>query len=101
MPADTPVRLHPEADAELHIIADWYEEHVQGGDDFLAAVIDAIDGIAAAPWRWPVVQGIVPSTRRRLLPRYPYSLFYRIDDEGVLIVAIAHERREQHYWRSR
>jgi hypothetical protein len=32
---------------------------------------------------------------------YPYSVFYRIDDEGVLIVALAHQSREYLYWLGR
>jgi plasmid stabilization system protein ParE len=99
--AETPLRFHPEADEEMHATADWYDEHLQGGGDFLEAVGETIEGIAAAPWRWPLVRGIQPPTRRRLVTRYPYSVFYRIDDEGVLIVAIAHQRREHAYWITR
>ena len=101
MAAETPIRIHPEADEELHVIADWYDEHGQGGELFLAAVSEIVDDIAAAPWRWPVVQGIAPPTRRRLLSRFPYSVYYRIDDQGVLVVAIAHQRREHLYWLGR
>jgi plasmid stabilization system protein ParE len=101
VPAETPVRFHPEADEEVLVIADWYDEHGQGGDLFLAALGETLDGIAAAPWRWPIVQGITPPARRRLMARFPYSVYYRIDDEGVLIVAIAHQRREHLYWLGR
>jgi toxin ParE1/3/4 len=101
VPADTPIRYHPEADDEMHVTADWYDEHTGGGDDFLAAVERAVEGIAAAPWRWPVVNGVKPSTRRRLMSDYQYSIFYRIDDQGILIVAIAHQSREHLYWAGR
>lgn len=85
----------------MHVTADWYDEHTDGGDDFLSAVERTMEGIAAAPWRWPVVNGVTPPTRRRLMSAYQYSIFYRIDGEGVLIVAIAHQSREQIYWRGR
>jgi hypothetical protein len=51
VPAETPVRFHPEAEEEVHVIADWYDEHGQGGESFLAALGETVEGIAAAPWR--------------------------------------------------
>ena len=76
MPAETPIRYHPEADDEMHVTADWYDERTGGGDDFLAAVERTVEGIAAAPWHWPVVNGgVKPSTRRRLMSGYQYSIF--------------------------
>ena len=101
MPAETPLRFHPEAEEEMNVTADWYDEHADGGSDFLGAVDETVEDIGMAPWRWPVVKGVSPSTRRRLMKRYPYSVFYRIDDEGVLIVSIAHQSREPLYWLGR
>jgi plasmid stabilization system protein ParE len=85
----------------MNVTADWYDEHADGGSDFLGAVEEAVEDIAVAPWRWPVVNGVSPSTRRRLMKRYPYSVFYRVDDQGVLIVSIAHQSREPLYWLGR
>ena len=102
MPAETPVRFHPDAEDEVHVTADWYDEHTARGDDFLAAIDDTVEDIANAPWRWPLVAGVSPPTRRRLMKRnYQYSVFYRIDDEGVLIVSVAHQSREHLYWLGR
>jgi len=80
---------------------DLLTEHTDGGSDFLGALDESVEDIALAPWRWPVVQGISPSTRRRLMNRYPYSVFYRVDDQGVLIISIAHQSREPIYWLGR
>lgn len=82
----------------MNVTADWYDEHTDGGIDFLGALSETVEDIAGAPWRWPLVKGITPPTRRRLMKRYPYSVFYRIDDQGVLIVSIAHQSREDLYW---
>jgi toxin ParE1/3/4 len=101
VPAETPVRFHPAAEEEMFATADWYDERTGGGDDFLDAVENTIDGIAAAPWRWPVAKSVKPATRRRVMSGYQYSIFYRIDDEGVLIVAIAHQSRRPRYWKGR
>lgn len=101
MPPETPLRFHPEAEEEMNVTADWYDEHGDGGSDFLSAVDETIEDIASGPLRWPVVRGLSPSTRRRLMKRYYYSVFYRVDDKGILIVSIAHQSREPLYWLGR
>ncbi|HEY7767284.1 type II toxin-antitoxin system RelE/ParE family toxin [Longimicrobium sp.] len=37
-------------------------------------------------------------TRRKLLARFPYALIYLIDGSDVVVVALAHQRREPFYW---
>lgn len=37
-------------------------------------------------------------TRRKLLTRFPYTLIYLIDRSDVVVVALAHQRREPFYW---
>jgi len=32
------------------------------------------------------------------LPRFPYIVFYVVDDEEVEVVAVAHGRRRPGYW---
>jgi toxin ParE1/3/4 len=44
---------------------------------------------------------MIKDARRSLLPRFPYSLCYVISDEIVIILAVAHHRREPDYWHSR
>ena len=40
---------------------------------------------------------------RRIFPlhRFPYSLIYRADAEGIRISAVAHQSRRPAYWQSR
>jgi hypothetical protein len=40
-------------------------------------------------------------TRRCLLRRFPYGLIYALDQDDILILAVAHTRREPGYWRDR
>lgn len=77
----------------------WYEDQVVGlGYAFLAAVTDAVLLIEAHPVGFPVVRG---SLRRCLLSRFPYSLFYSIEDGEILVAAVAHMRRAPEYWRKK
>lgn len=43
----------------------------------------------------------VHGTRRYLLPNFPFSFVYRVHNEEIEIVAVAHHWRYPGYWRSR
>jgi plasmid stabilization system protein ParE len=45
----------------------------------------------------PVGRGL----RRALLHRFPFSLIYSVEIDAILIVAVAHQRRQPGYWRNR
>jgi len=40
-------------------------------------------------------------TRKFVLPRFPYSVLYSIEEDRVLVTAIAHQSRQHRYWRGR
>jgi plasmid stabilization system protein ParE len=39
--------------------------------------------------------------RRVILRRFPYKLLYTIESDHLMVVAVAHQRRQPHYWLSR
>jgi hypothetical protein len=41
------------------------------------------------------------ATRRLLLKSFPFSLIYRVEHQGILVVALAGQARRPGYWRSR
>lgn len=93
------IGFHPEALAEAVAAAAWYRERSPAaGSAFQAEVDHAIDRILEAPKRY---SAYVDDTRRVLLRRFPYSVIYRIGDQGIEIVAVAHGRRRPDYWRHR
>lgn len=65
------------------------------GDRFKKDVQIAIDTIVSSPKLYPQVDG---SIRRAILHRFPYSIFYTIDDDTVVILSVAHQRRKPYYW---
>jgi hypothetical protein len=38
---------------------------------------------------------------RRLIKRFPFSIYYRLIGPTVVVVAIAHHKRHPDYWRRR
>lgn len=93
------IRFLDAAELELDEAIDYYNAEVAGlGDSFLLEVLSAIDRIRNYPLAW---QALSKHTRRCQLRRYPYGLIYQIDDEGILIVAVAHLHRQPSYWKTR
>ncbi|WP_392531388.1 type II toxin-antitoxin system RelE/ParE family toxin [Nostoc sp. C117] len=93
----TRVVFHPLAEQELVDIASYYEEQNQGlGLDYLTEVEGAVNLLIRYPAAGVVVRGFV---RRLILPKFPYSLLYRVvDDDLIRILAIAHHKRKPVYW---
>ena len=93
----TRVVFHPLAEQELVDVASYYEEQNQGlGLDYLTEVEGAINLLMRYPAAGVVVRRFV---RRLILPKFPYSLLYRVvDDDLIRILAIAHHKRKPVYW---
>ena len=91
--------LRAAAAADIEEAFHWYEGQRGGlGDEFLAAVQSALDNIVAHPTHYPVIHR---NTRRVLVHRFPYQIFYRVYDEVVVVVACMHGRRDPMRWKSR
>jgi plasmid stabilization system protein ParE len=54
--------------------------------------------MTANPELFPVVHR---QTRRALLRRFPYGLYYRIVNDQIVVVACMHGRRDPRQWQSR
>jgi plasmid stabilization system protein ParE len=93
------VRFHPEAEAELIAEARYYDEQSPGlGTRFILAVQAAID-LAA---NFPKIGIPYKHRTRRVFPRhFPFSVVYREQADGLVILAIAPFRRKPIYWRTR
>ena len=84
---------------ELFDISAHYEDQALGlGTDFLAVISAAIGLLRESPELGALHRA---DTRRFVLPRFPYSIVYLDEPDFVLVVAIAHHRREPGYWSDR
>src|SRR5216684_275553 len=93
------VRLHPEARAELREARKWYfERSPLSATAFAHAVDNAVSQIVEAPNRYPMAEH---GTRKFVLQRFPFNVFYRQDETGIVIVAVAHQKRHPGYWSDR
>jgi plasmid stabilization system protein ParE len=87
------------AAAEIDAAYRWYERERPGlGEEFLAAVNDLVGVIAEHPQRF---QATHRDLRRALLRRFPYSIFYRLVPDHIVVVACFHSKRNPTRWRAR
>jgi plasmid stabilization system protein ParE len=93
------VQIHPQALAELKSALTWYLDRSEtAAVKFVAELDRAIDLITESPKRWPAGEY---STRRFVLPRFPFAVIYREKETGLEVLAIAHGHRRPSYWKER
>ena len=93
------IEFHPHARAELRAARNWYHERSPlSAFVFAQTVQNAISRIREAPNTFPVSDH---GTRKFVLQRFPFNMFYRTGANEIVIVAIAHQKRRPGYWSSR
>ena len=92
------LRVLPEAEHELTEAAGWYESKRRGlGVELIAVVDRAFDAIREAPLACAPWHADKPY-RAMVLARFPYVVFFRLEEDVIEIVAVAHARRRPGYW---
>jgi plasmid stabilization system protein ParE len=93
------VRFLTLANKELDDAVAWYNEQADGlGKDFLDELDRVVRRAVAFPLSCPE---IAPGLRRCLLARFPYGLIYGLEDDMIVVVAVAHLHRKPRYWADR
>jgi len=93
------VRFLEVAQQELDEAVQYYNEEAAGlGDLFVVEVLSAIDRVRRFPDGWHPLGAQV---RRCQLRRFPYGLIYHVEDEGIVVLAVAHLHRRPDYWQER
>jgi plasmid stabilization system protein ParE len=93
------VRFHPAARRELLHAADWYlERSPTAAAGFEEEIAHAIERITEAPERYAITR---TDRRRFVLLKYPFNIVYRIREDHIEIVAVAHNSRRPGYWLGR
>src|SRR5256885_17091515 len=89
-----PYRFLSPAEEEMTEAALFYEAASNGlGSDFVDAVQTAIDRVRDYPH---FGQSIDLDLRRALLDQFPFSLIYTIDENVIVIIALAHDSGENY-----
>jgi plasmid stabilization system protein ParE len=93
------VVFRPEADEEVRSARAWYEAQSPGlGIQFAHAIEQAIDAIATNPFAFRTVRA---GTRRAVVRRFPYGVFFHLRDDQIIVTAVMHGRRHPRRWQGR
>ena len=93
------VRFLTVAQQEVHDAYEWFEERTDGkGLEFLDELDRVVRLIRSFPFAAVQIEADI---RRSLLPRFPYAVVYGIDDQTLVVIAVAHTHREPRYWLDR
>lgn len=91
MPEKKPLEWSPRSQRNIESIRDYI-----AADNKVAAqsVLDEIRRAADGLRNFPAIghAGQRPGTRELVLPKYPYTLIYRITPKKIGIVAVLHQR---------
>jgi len=91
-----PILLHPAAEEKLTEASAFYEQRRKGlGRELRDAVRVTARAIQRKPRLFPSHNH---ETRKAVLQRFPYSLYYVEESDFISIVAIAHQSRDPDYW---
>jgi len=101
MPED--YTFHPEALAEYVAAMSYYLEEASAtvAQGFIDEMEVAVRAISASPQLWRKVDTV--ETRRYLMHRFPYALYYHWEKSNsrVTIYAVMHLSRKPGYWHGR
>ena len=87
------------AKSEFEDAALWYDKQRRGlGEEFIFQIEQSLAGAADAPQHYPVVFGNV---RRTVARRFPYSVYFRVRSDTLVVVAVFHGRRNPEIWQRR
>jgi toxin ParE1/3/4 len=93
------VIFHPLAEQELLNAVSYYEQQEAGlGLDYLGEVEHAVNFLVRYPEAGAEVRNAIC---RLTLPKFPYSLLYRVVEEQIRVLAVAHHKRKPEYWVNR
>jgi plasmid stabilization system protein ParE len=93
------IEYHPEALDDAKGARRWYAERsAAAAQRFEAELHRALEFAALMPEAGsPGAAG----SRKLRLHGFPHAIVYRATEQVVLVLAVAHERREPGYWRKR
>jgi len=91
--------IHPEARVDLLDVFHWYQEQREGlGFDFKLCVDEIMSSIQRNPF---IYKTIFQNVRRAIIRRFPFGVFYIVDKNQVIVLAVIHARRAPDSWKRR
>ncbi len=91
--------ITPEAEKDLDEAFKRYEKNSPGlGVEFLNCVDESLKVIQDTP---EIYQNVYKNIRRALTHRFPYGIFYIIEEDVIIVLAVFHAKRNPKIWKKR
>lgn len=77
----------------------WYESEEPGlGFEFLKQLRDCYERLLRIPYGY---QELRSGIRRALIKQFPYAVYFSVEDEVVVVLAVMHTARDPAEWQLR
>lgn len=94
-----PVVWIPEANKDLLEARAWYANiRPELGERFALAVEATVEALTEHPLQFPFVHR---SSRRAGVHRFPYGIFFEVQEHRIVVIACFHGRRNPTRWQAR
>ena len=91
--------IRKEAEADIAEAYQYYESCREGlGSDFISCIDGAISKIHNNPKQF---RAVLDKVRRALVRKFLYGIYYTIDENEIIVLAVVHARRNPKHWKSR
>jgi toxin ParE1/3/4 len=91
--------IKPSAEEDLDVVVKWYHlENEKLAAAFLFEFKDAVSVVSLAPLGF---QKRHKNIRAFSLKKFPYNIYYIVDNNTMFIIAILHQKRNPKLWRKR
>jgi plasmid stabilization system protein ParE len=89
--------VRPEAQINIREAAVWYEQQETGlGHRFMGEIRQSLKSIRKTPFRFPIIENGV---RRLLLHRFPYAIYFLLENDTVVVIELLHQHRQPQTWK--
>jgi toxin ParE1/3/4 len=99
-----PIRIEPEAEADIAEAMAWYDEVRAGlADEYFEVIRPAVRALATPGPECRLIQGIATGlgVRRKLVKRFPYMIVFIELPIVIRVLAVAHVKRRPGFWLDR
>ena len=96
-----PYRLvaEPEVDFDVEAAFDWYQGEQAGlGLKFLDQLRATYERIVRRPLQY---QDLRSGVRRALVRRFPYAVYFAVEGDVIVVLAVLHASRDPEEWQKR
>jgi hypothetical protein len=91
--------FHKEAIVDFENAAEWYETQKKDlGIRFLLSLDDVLNKIKSKPLLFATVH---KNFRNAVMDVFPFSIYYCLKDDTIVIVGIVHQKRNPAVWKKR